>query len=116
MIWITDHVKIAKSGSDSVSGLSINKPVVLGEFGSSKGDRTRGPLFDAWLTEVDRAYAYGSGDGALVWQMICDICTNYASRLETVYPPPSAVSGVLCGHARTAGGAPAPSGSYPAAC
>jgi endo-1,4-beta-mannosidase len=109
--WIKDHVRIAKGAAGRYRGQA--KPIVLGEFGANRR-QGRAATFNEWLDAVELSEALPGdpnvtgyrGDGALVWQIICDYdaasCRTYATQLEVLYPPETDVSRVLKCHAAIA--------------
>jgi hypothetical protein len=119
--WIRDHILIAKAGRQTPGpetlwngewvswGPTLDtlaKPAVLGEFGSSRSDRAA--QFDGWLNAVATDETFNppgkQGDGALVWQIMCPLCKNHATRLEVIFPPVSNESAIVCKHAKVAKG------------
>jgi mannan endo-1,4-beta-mannosidase len=91
--WIADHILIARG---------LGKPLVLGEFGVSSGavpaEIDRAAVMKAWLDTFEAH----QGGGALVWELICQACTNHGGSFATVYPPATSISDVLAAAAALA--------------
>jgi mannan endo-1,4-beta-mannosidase len=97
--WIADHIRIARG---------LGKPLVVGEFGYNGPTGDPLSVFQDWLATFEAE----QGGGALVWQLICQVCINHAG-FSTVYPPETPVSDLFASAAHiaaTAGGSVAGSG------
>ncbi len=91
--WVADHIKIARQ---------LGKPLVLGEFGYVNSPAS---VYEGWL----KTFEAEQGDGALIWQIICQVCGAY-SGVSTAYPPITAVSDLMKNYAGLANAASGGSG------
>jgi mannan endo-1,4-beta-mannosidase len=94
--WITDHARITAS---------LNKPLVLGEFGMAQNTAT---AYSTWLAVVDTENV----SGALAWQLMCQACAGMSDQFGVIYPPNTGASDALA-HAATLAAAKSGSGSPP---